>query len=325
MWTKALAAVAAIFAVAIASSGAAMAQAESYPDRPIHFIAPYNPGGTVDPTARVLGEAVSKLLGQPVVIENRAGAAGSVGTDYVVRSEPDGYTVLIHTNIVASEPCLKPTLPYDFLASMKPVAALTETPFVVLVNPAVPADTLDELVAHLKENPGELNYGASGVGSSGHLRGEQFKVETEVDIAFIPYTGGGETLAALVGNEIQIAFDTLPGSIGMINDERLRLLAVSTPERWFLVPDTPTMEELGYPSLAGQWIGAFVPKETPDDVTAKLADVIQQALQQPEVQEQFENLGFRVVGTGPEETLADLQEETEMWCRTIEAAGISIQ
>ncbi|MGH6896453.1 MAG: Bug family tripartite tricarboxylate transporter substrate binding protein [Geminicoccaceae bacterium] len=325
MWTKALAAVAGTFAVAIVSSGAAMAQAESYPDRPIHFIAPYNPGGTVDPTARVLGEAVSKLLGQPVVIENRAGAAGSVGTDYVVRSEPDGYTVLIHTNIVASEPCLKPTLPYDFLASMKPVAALTATPFVVLVNPAVPADTLDALVAHLKENPGELNYGASGVGSSGHLRGEQFKVETDVDIAFIPYTGGGETLAALVGNEIQVAFDTLPGSIGMINDGRLRLLAVSTPERWFLVPDTPTMDELGYPSLASQWIGAFVPKDTPDDVTAKLADAIQQALQQPEVQQQFEKFGFRVVGTGPEETLADLQEETEMWCRTIEAAGISIQ
>jgi tripartite-type tricarboxylate transporter receptor subunit TctC len=325
MWTKALAAVAAMFAGAIASSGAAMAQAESYPDRPIHFVAPYNPGGTVDPTARVLGEAVSKLLGQPVVIENRAGAAGSVGTDYVVRSEPDGYTVLIHTNIVASEPCLKTTLPYDFLASMKPVAALTETPFVVLVNPEVPANSLDELVAHLKESPGALNYGASGVGSSGHLRGEQFKVETDVDIAFIPYTGGGETLAALVGNEIQIAFDTLPGSIGMINDGRLRLLAVSTPDRWFLVPDTPTMEELGYPSLASQWIGAFVPKETPDDVTAKLADAIQQALQQPELQEQFQKLGFRVVGTSAEETLANLQDETEMWCRTIEAAGISIE
>jgi tripartite-type tricarboxylate transporter receptor subunit TctC len=324
MWTKALAAVAATFAVAIAPSGGAMAQAESYPDRPIHFVAPYNPGGTVDPTARVLGEAVSKLLGQPVVIENRAGAAGSVGTDYVVRSEPDGYTVLIHTNIVASEPCLKTTLPYDFLATMKPVAALTETPFVILVNPAVPAETLDELVAHLKENAGALNYGASGVGSSGHLRGEQFKVETGVDIAFIPYTGGGETLAALVGNEIQIAFDTLPGSIGMIKDGRLRLLAVSTPERWFLVPDTPTMTELGYPSLASQWIGAFVPQETPDDVKAKLGDAIQQALEQPEVQQQFEKLGFRVVGTDAEETLANLREETEMWCRTIEAAGISI-
>jgi tripartite-type tricarboxylate transporter receptor subunit TctC len=324
MWTKALAAVAAIWVAAIGSSGAAMAQAESYPDRPIHFVAPYNPGGTVDPTARILGEAVSKLLGQPVVIENRAGAAGSVGTDYVVRSEPDGYTVLIHTNIVASEPCLKTNLPYDFLASMKPVAALTQTPFVVLVNPSVPANTLDELVAHLKENPGELNYGASGVGSSGHLRGEQFKVETGVDIAFIPYTGGGETLAALVGNEIQIAFDTLPGSIGMIRDGRLRLLAVSTPDRWFLVPDTPTMEELGYPSLASQWIGAFVPKDTPDEVTAKLGDAIQQALQQTEVQAQFEKLGFRVVGADAEETLANLQEETEMWCRTIEAAGISI-
>lgn len=318
-----LAAFASLAAVVLPAAG--WAQAESYPDRPIHFVAPYNPGGTVDPTARILAAAVSDIVGQPVVVENRAGAAGSIGTDYVVRSDPDGYTVLIHTNLVASEPCLKPNLPYDFLKQMKPVAALTETPFVVLTNPSVPAKTVDELVAYAKEHPGELRYGASGIGSSGHLRGEQFKLETGIDLQFVPYTGGGETLAALVGNEIQVAFDTLPGSIGMIRDGRLNLLAVSTRERWPLVPDTPTMTEAGYPRLASQWIGAYVPIDTPKPVLDKLADAVLEALKKPEVQEQYKKLGFRVVGTGPEETLKNLKEETQMWCETIKSAGITIE
>jgi tripartite-type tricarboxylate transporter receptor subunit TctC len=314
-----------VSAVAITTMAGATAGAQSYPDLPIHFVAPYNPGGTVDPTARIMANAVSEILGQPVVVENRAGAAGSVGTDHVVRSEPDGYTVLIHTNILASEPCLKPNLPYDFLATMKPVANLVETPFVVLTHPSVPAESINELVDHLKEHPGELNFGASGVGSSGHLRGEQFKVQTGTDIHYIPYQGGGETLAALAGNEIQIAFDTLPGSIGMINDGRLKLLAVSTAERWPLVPDTPTITESGLGRLESQWIGAFVPKETPDDVTTTLADAMLQALDSGSVVEQFETLGFAVVGMGPEATQAALEDETKMWCETIEAAGISIE
>jgi len=324
MWTKALTAATVSLAAAVLPT-LAMAQADDYPSRPIHFVAPYGPGGTVDPTTRIIAEAVSEVLGEATVVENRAGAAGSIGTQHVINSEPDGYTVLVHTNLVATEPCLKPNLPYDFLESMKPVTALTATPFVVLVHPSIPADDLDELVAYIKERPGELNYGASGVGSSGHMRGEQFKAQNDVDIELIPYTDGGATLAGLVGGEVQIAFDTLPGSIGMIRDGRLKLLAVGTEERFFLTPDAPTLEEQGYTNLAPQWIGAYVPKDTPEDVTQKLADAMAEALEMPEVQKQFENLGFITVGTGPEETLANLEEETQMWCETIERAGISIE
>jgi tripartite-type tricarboxylate transporter receptor subunit TctC len=324
MW-RTLSAAAGIALAALASSDAAMAQASEYPDRPIHFVAPYGPGGTVDPTTRIIAAAVSETLGQPTVVENRAGAAGSVGTQHVINSDPDGYTVLVHTNLVATEPCLKPDLPYDFLETMKPVMALTETPFVILVHPSVPAANLDELVEHLKAHPGELNFGASGVGSSGHMRGEQFKAQNDVDIAFIPYQDGGSTLAALAGNEIQVAFDTLPGSIGMVRDGRLNLLAVGTKERFFLTPETPTLEDQGYTNLAPQWIGAYVPKETPEDVTAKLAEAMATALETPSVQEQLQKLGFTTVGTGPEETLENLREETQMWCDTIEKAGISIQ
>jgi tripartite-type tricarboxylate transporter receptor subunit TctC len=323
MWRKALSAAATVTLVA-AFSNAVMAQAD-YPDRPIHFVAPYGPGGTVDPTARVIAAAVSEILGQPTVVENRAGAAGSVGTQHVINSDPDGYTVLIHTNLVATEPCLKPDLPYDFLESMKPVMALTETPFVILVNPSIEANDLDGLVEYTKAHPGELNFGASGVGSSGHMRGEQFMTQNDVELTFIPYQDGGSTLAALVGNEIQVAFDTLPGSIGMVRDGRLKLLAVGTKERFFLTPDTPTLEDQGFTNLAPQWIGAYVPKDTPDDVTSTLAEAMATALEKPDVQEQLKNLGFTTVGTGPEDTLETLKEETQMWCDTIEKAGISIQ
>jgi tripartite-type tricarboxylate transporter receptor subunit TctC len=325
MWRKALSAVAAVALVAVASSGAAMAQATDYPNRPIHFVAPYGPGGTVDPTTRLVAAAVSEILGQPTVVENRAGAAGSIGTQHVINSDPDGYTVLVHTNLVATEPCLKPDLPYDFLETMKPVMALTETPFVILVQPSLEAIDLNELVEYTKAHPGELNFGASGVGSSGHMRGEQFMAQNDVELVFIPYQDGGSTLAALVGNEIQVAFDTLPGSIGMVRDGRLKLLAVGTEERFFLTPDTPTMEDQGYTNLASQWIGAYVPKDTPEDVTTKLAEAMATALETPSIQEQFQKLGFTTVGTGPEETLENLREETQMWCDTIEKAGISIE
>lgn len=324
MWKRALAAIAALSISATGVSGAAVAQAESYPDQPITFVVPYGPGGTVDPTARILGAGVEKILGQPVIVENRPGAAGSVGTESVVRAPADGYTVLIHTNLVASEPWLKTDLPYDFSESMTPVVAINQTPFVVLVHPSVPVDSVQELVEYAKERPGELNFGASGVGSSGHLRGEQFKEATGVDMVFVPYVDGGATLAGLLSNEIQVAFDTLPGSIGMIRDGQLKLLAVSTPERWFLVPETPTMEEAGFPGMVSQWIGAYVRSDTPPEIIEKLADAFQQALETPEVQDQYREIGFETIGTGPQETAAALKAESGRWKETIEAAGITV-
>jgi tripartite-type tricarboxylate transporter receptor subunit TctC len=182
--TLGLAAAVCMAALSLPASGWAQ---ENYPDRPIHFVAPYGPGGTVDPTMRIMANATQEILGEATVAENKSGAAGSVGTEYVVNSDPDGYTVLVHTNVLASEACLKPNLPYNFLESMRPVTNLVETPFVILVNPELPVESVDELVAYAKEHPGELNYGASGVGSSGQMRGEQFKVNTDTDIAYIPY------------------------------------------------------------------------------------------------------------------------------------------
>ena len=324
MWKIALTLAAVLSCAALAFPGDGMAQAGSYPDRPIRFVAPYGPGGTVDPTARILAGPVGEILGRPVIVENKPGAAGSIGTEHVIRQPADGYTVLIHTNLVASEPWLKPSLPYKFLKDMTPVMAINETPFVLLVNPSLPAKTVKEFVDHAKANPGKLNYGASGIGSSGHLRGEQLKLETGIKMEFVPYVDGGATLRGLLGNEIQAAMDTLPGSIGMIQAGTLRLLAVGTPQRWFLVPETPTMKESGFNNMASQWIGAYVRAETPPAILDKLGKAMQQAVNDPKVKEQYRKIGFEVVGEGPEGTLKRVTEETEMWRKTVEAAGIKI-
>lgn len=300
------------------------AHAQSYPARAIKLIVPYGPGGTVDPTARILAARGAELLGQPMVVENRAGAAGSIGTDFTVRAPADGYTVLIHTNLVTSEPWLKTTLSYNFLRDMTPLVTINETPFVLLVNPSLPANSVRELVDYAKARPGQLNFGASGVGASGHLRGEQFQVESGVRMTYVPYRDGGTTLAGLMSNDIQVSFDTLPGSIGMIREGRLRILAVSTPQRWFLVPEVPTMTESGYPGMVSQWLGAYVRAGTPPEVVDKLARTFQEALREPKIREQFTRLGFETLGHGPEQTLKRLQEETEMWRKTIAAAGIKI-
>lgn len=324
MWTRALYRAAILSFAASALSGDGLAQVGSYPDRPIKFVVPYGPGGTVDPTARILGARVSEILGQPVVVENKAGAAGSIGTDFVVRAPADGYTLLVHTNIVASEPALKRTLTYNFLKDMTPLVLIDETPFVLLVHPSLPVKSVKELIEYAKDRPGMLNYGASGIGSSGHLRGEQFKLETGVKMEFVPYIDGGATLRGLLTNEIQVTFDTLPGSIAMIQSGKFRILAVGSAERWFLVPDVPTMKEGGYRGFASQWIGAYVRADTPPAIVDRLARVLKEATNDPKVKEQYRKLGFETVGDGPQETLKRLREETEMWRKTIEAAGIKI-
>jgi len=324
MWTTALYRAAVLSFAAIAFSGEGLAQGGLFPDRPIKFVVPYGPGGTVDPTARALAARASEILGQPVVVENKAGAAGSIGTDFVVRAPADGYTVLVHTNIVASEPALKTTLSYNFLRDMTPLVLIDETPFVLLVHPSLPVKSVKELVEYAKERPGTLNYGASGIASSGHLRGEQFKLAAGVKIEFVPYIDGGATLRGLLTNEIQVSFDTLPGSIGMIQSGKIRILAVGSNERWFLVPDVPTMKEGGYGGLASQWIAAYVRADTPPAIVDKLAKALKEATNDPKVKEQYRRLGFETLGDGPQETLKRLREETEMWRKTIEAAGIKV-
>ena len=303
---------------------AAAAHAQTYPSKPIKLIVPFPAGSATDHIARLTGTELQQALGQPVVVENKPGAAGSIGTDFVVRAPADGYTVLIHTNVLASEPPLKPNLTYNFLKDMTPLLTIDETPFVLLAHPSLPAATVKEFVEHAKANPGKLNYGASGVASSGHLRGEQFKLESGVNMVFVPYVDGGATLRGLLTNEIQVAFDTLPGSIAMIQEGRLKIIAVGSPERWYLVPNVPTMKESGYPGLVSQWIAAYVRADTPPAIVDKLARTLKEAASDPKVKEAYRKLGFETVAEGPQETLKRLRDETDMWKKTIDAAGIKV-
>src|SRR4029450_4666731 len=235
----------------------------------------------------------------------------------------DGYPVLVHTNVIASEPPLKPALAYNFLKDMTPLVTIDETPFVLLVHPSLPVNSVKEMVDYVKARPDKLNFGASGVASSGHLRGEQFKLETGTKIVFVPYVDGGATLRGLLTNEIQIAFDTLPGSIGMIKDGRIKLLAVGSPQRWFLVPEVPTTKEPGYPGMVSQWIAAYVRTDTPPAIVDKLARALKEATNDPKARGQYMKPGLEPVGDGPQEPLKRLKDETEMWRKTIETAGIT--
>src|SRR4029450_4215313 len=236
----------------------------------------------------------------------------------------DGYPVLVHTNVIASEPPLKPALAYNFLKDMTPLITIDETPFVLLVHPSLPVNSVKDMVDYVKARPDKLNFGASGVARSGRLRGEPFKLEAGTKIVFVPYLDGGATLRGLLTNEIQIAFDTLPGSIAMIKDGRIKSRAVASPPRWFLVPDVPTMKESGYPGLVSQWIAAYVRTDTPPAIVDKLARALKEALNDPKVKDQYMKLGFETVGDGPQETLKRLKDETEMWRKTIETAGIKV-
>ena len=323
MKIKAFCRVAVVSFAAMVFCGTGLAQTGTFPDRPIKFIVPYGPGGTVDPTARTLATRASEILGQPVVVENKPGAAGSIGTDFVVRAPADGYTVLVHTNVVASEGPLKPTLTYNFLKDMTPLMTIDETPFVVLIHPSLPVTTMKELVEYVKARPGKLNYGASGVASSGHLRGEQFKLETGTNIVFVPYVDGGATLRGLLTNEIQIAFDTLPGSIGMIEGGKIKLLAVGSPGA--LVPRAQRADDEGRRlRLAGQPVDRRVRafRNAAGDCRQAREGTQGSGRPIPKVKESYRKLGFETVGDGPQETGKRLKEETDMWKKTIETAGI---
>ncbi len=322
MRKRALNLAAAVSLAVIAFPAAGFAQAD-YPNKPIRFVVPYGPGGSIDVTARIVGAAITPILKQQVVVDNKPGASGQIGTELAVRAPADGYTVLIHGNILASEVCLKKDLPYDFMTEMTPVMTLSETPFVLLIHPSVPANNVKEFTAYTKANPGTVKYGSAGVGSSGHLRGELFKLETGADMKLIPYKDSTSTVLGLLRNDVQLAVETLPGSLAQIREGKLKILAVGD-KRLAIVPDAPSMKEGGFNPLPGQWIAAYVPAKTPPEIQKKLSDALAKALADPTVKEQFSKMVFDIVGTGQQETAKKLKEEKEAWCKTVQAAGITL-
>jgi tripartite-type tricarboxylate transporter receptor subunit TctC len=314
----------AIAAAAIAPG--ALAQAGAFPDRPIKLVVPYPPGGSTDPVARLLAGEIGQRLGQPVVVDNKAGAAGSIGTEFVARAAPDGYTILLHTSVISTEPSFKKSLAYDVKRDLVPITQAVTGPYLLVVHPSLPAKNVGELIAYAKANPGKLNFGSAGQGSSGHLIGEMFKAAAGIDMVHVPFKGGGPSITALMGNEVQLLFDTISGSKALAESGKLRALAVTSPARSPAMPSVPTISESGLRDFSiVYWLGIFAPAKTPAPVVDKLYASFKAALDKPDVAAKLMETGQVVQALPPAEFGKVLDADIQRWKVVIEGAKIEAQ
>jgi tripartite-type tricarboxylate transporter receptor subunit TctC len=303
--------------------GAALAQA--FPDRPIRLVVPYPPGGSTDPVARLLAAEMQGRLGQAMIVENRSGAAGAIGTESVAHAAPDGYTLLLHTTAIATEPSLKTNLPYRLETDLQPVTEAVRGSYLLVGSPKLPARDLAGLIAYGRANPGKLLYGSAGTGSSGHLIGAMFAQRTGLDATHVPYRGGGPSITALLANEIQFVFDTVQTSRPLVLEGQLRGLAVTGAERSPLLPGVPTVQESGLADFdVGYWLGIFAPGRTPAPVVQKLNAAFREVLAQPNVRERLAGLGLTPVGSTSEAFAETVRQDMESWRGVIQRANIKL-
>jgi tripartite-type tricarboxylate transporter receptor subunit TctC len=316
---------AAIGPLAIAQS--TTAAASGYPNKTIRIIVPFTPGGSTDILARAIGIELSKAWGQSVIVENVAGAGGSIGADKAAKSAADGYTLLMgHIGTLAVNPSLYPDLPYQPLRDFAPVAWVARVPNVLVVHPSVPAKNVKEFVALAKSKPGQLNYGSGGNGSAANLATEYFKLQTNVSLLHIPYRGTAPAVTDLLGGQIQVLFTGAPAVIGQIKSGQLRALAVSSPQRLDSLPDVPTVAESGYKNFeADQWYGIVAPKGLPQEIINKLNVQINSALQSPELKNRLNNEGAVATPSTPEVFGKLIKSEIERWKPVIGSGRVTAQ
>jgi tripartite-type tricarboxylate transporter receptor subunit TctC len=302
---------------------AASALAQSWPAKPVRVVVPFPPGGTVDITARILQPKLSEAFGQPVVVENRVGAGGSVGTEAVARSTADGYTFLLTLSSHTINPILY-KLSYDTERDFAPVSLVASVPQLIAANPSAPAKTLRELVAIAKSRPGTLAYASPGNGTPGHIAAELLKLKTGIDLVHVPYKGGGPALADTVAGQVPFLFLTAPAGIPSVRSGKLRALAVTTPKRTPAAPDIPTVaEELALPDYAvDSWLALFAPAGTPNAIVARAQKDLARVLQQPETRQRLVEQGAEPVGSTPEELARVVRTELRTWAEVIRQAGI---
>jgi tripartite-type tricarboxylate transporter receptor subunit TctC len=298
-----------------ASLSTAQTAAQNYPQKPIRMIVPFTPGGSTDILARSIGQELSKAWGQSVIIENIAGAGGSIGADKAAKSPADGYTLLMgHIGTLAVNPSLYPKLPYNPVKDFAPVAWVARVPNVLVVNPNVPAKNVQELVALAKSKPGQLSYGSGGNGSAANLATEYFKMQTETAILHIPYRGTAPAVTDLMGGQIQMLFTGAPAVMGQVKNGQLRALAVSSPKRLDALPDLPTVAEAGYKNFeADQWYGVVAPAGTPRDIVLKLNQQINVALNSAELKKRLTTEGAVATPESPETFGKLIAQEIERW------------
>jgi tripartite-type tricarboxylate transporter receptor subunit TctC len=297
-----------------------------YPGKQIRLVVPYPPGGPLDTVARLLGQKVGASIKNPVVVDNVPGAGGNIGAATVARAAPDGYTILMGAVAThAINPTLYPSIPYDAGKDFIAVTQLASTPNVLVVNPAIKANTVAEFIALAKSRPGKLNFGSGSTGSAGHLAGELFKSMAGVDMAHIPYKGAAAAMQDLIGGRVDLMFDNLASSRSQVKAGRIRALAVTTARRSALAPDLPTIAESGLPGFdISTWFGIFVPAGTPKPVVDRLHAEFTRALAAPEVREKMLALGAEPVGNSPEEFAAYVKAEAAKYAKIVRSSGAKV-
>ena len=305
-------------------SAALPAAALDYPTRPVHFIVPYPPGGTTDVLARIIAQWLSEKLGQQFIVENKPGGGNNIGTDYVAKAAPDGYTMLLVNPANGINATLYRNLPFNFIRDIAPVAGLVRTPNVMEVTPSLPVKTVAEFIAYCKANPGKINMASSGSGTSVHLSGELFKSMTGCQMLHVPYKGAGPALTDLIAGQVHVIFDNLPSSSPFIKSGRLRALAVTSAQRDPSLPDVPTVGETvpGYEATA--WFGLGMPKGTPREAIEKVNAEVNRALADPKMRERLAELGGTPLAGTPEDFGNVIRSETEKWSKVVISSGAKV-
>ena len=312
------------FAAALASINAAAQN--TYPSRPIRLIVPASPGGGTDFTARTIGQKLSEVVRQTVIVDNRPGAAGNIGVEIASKANPDGYTIVMPITSFSINPHLYSKLPFDTAKDFAPIVLASSAPLFLVVNPSVPAKTVSELIALAKAKPGQLNYANSGNGTTAHLAGELLKKSAGIDLVSVPFKGGGPAVIDLIAGRVQIYFSTIPAALTQVKAGKLRGIAVTTQKRVDLIPDVPTVAESGLPGFeVVGWFGIFAPAGTPKPVINTLNKGINAALRAPETQERFARQGLIPGGGTPEELERFFRAELKRWGALIKEVGIPRQ
>jgi tripartite-type tricarboxylate transporter receptor subunit TctC len=297
-----------------------------YPARPVHLVVPFPAGGPTDILARSLGQKLGEGWGQPVVIDNKPGAGGTIGSDFVAKAPADGYTLLMATSSTHSIGPALQKLPYDAQRDFAPISQISNATNVLVVSPKLGVSSVKELVALAKANPGKLNFASSGVGTIPHLTGELFKLKAGVDLQHVPYKGTGLSIPDLANGQVAILFDSIVTALAHVKTGNVRALAISSPRRTPLAPDLPTMAEAGVPGFESEtWFGLFAPAATPKDVVARVSTDAAAAVQAADLRGRFAAVGAEPVGSTPEQFRERIRIDSLRWAEIIKAANVKVQ
>ncbi len=320
---KAIAKIAAALALGVALAQAACAA--EWPERPIRVIVPYPAGSNSDALARLIGQRLGEHLHQPVIVDNRGGAGGAIGTQAVTSAQPDGYTLLLHSGAVVTEAVVRKDLPYDMQRDLAPISMLTNGPNVLLVHPSLPVKTAADLIAYAKSHPGKVNFGSPGLNTSIHLSSELFKAMAGIDVVHVPYKGGAPSYQGLAGGEIQMLIDPLPTARTLVSSGKARALAVTTSTRTDLWPELPTVAESGLPGYASSvWFGLFAPAATPKDVVQRLSAAVRAVMAEPATRDNLLKKGALPVGDTPEEFRTKISQDLKRWTGLVQSSGMRL-